>query len=231
MFVMRFVCRGLLLGLCCFFVSCGPKKVALKPANSPREVMVRVLDGIEKRDEVAVLELVNGTVEEQQLFARIINTLEACDVFKERFVKEYGLEAWVKFQGPNDEERGADFYFYEPDVEMLREGLESWKDNDEGRWVYTDLHGLNIQLMKLDSGWVIDGAKMFEYDDNLEKTSELMEAIVVLIEDHMEAIGHEGITADDIDYQMGSDFMKMLFGKKVDDEGLFNPDRYKVGDL
>lgn len=218
------------------FTGCDTKQqssVPVTPASSSNEALVRVLDAIKRRDTDALLSLVSGGSKAQDLFASVIDSMEAIDAFRERFVDAYGEEAWAAFQAPlPDDQKRPDMILTMPDLDQIQKDSSGWEASDENQGVFDALPGASLPFKQIEGGWSVDGAGVFPDEVTLVGFTKTQQKLTEFIEGYMKAIGHEGISPEDIDYQMGKDLLILLMGGefKVGGESP-HPDRFKLNEL
>jgi len=221
--------------LCFIFSGCNSQKntVTLDPATTSNEALGRTLDAFEKRDKEALLALVSGGSEVQKFFGTVVDSFEVADSFKTKFVDVYGKEAWDAFQAaiPLDQQTPS-FQITFPDFEQIRKDYSDWEATTDNGGVLEVVPSIPLTFKQLQDGWVIDGPKIFPDKKTLKGFTETQSMVSEFIESYLKAIGHEEISAEDIDYQMGKDFMILLMGGELLVDGkTSNPDRFKIDEL
>lgn len=217
-------------------IGCGKKdhvSVPVSPATSSNEALMRALEAMKKRDADSLLSLVSGGDEPQALLASVIETFEVVDVFKEKFIDAYGDQAWLEFLAPPEEgQTRPDMSLVIPDFEKLITSSTNWEANDDNQGRFETLSNLSLPFKEKGGGWIIDGDSIYPDEDTLIKYTETQKVLIEFIESYSHAIGKEGISPEDIDYQMGKDLMiTLLGGEFIVDGKSANPDRFKLDEL
>jgi hypothetical protein len=224
----------LLLGFVLF--GCNAKEqrsVPVTPAPSSKEALVRALDAMKQRDSNALLSLVSGGSKAQNFFASVIDSLKAMDSFRGKFIDAYGEDAWNAFQAPLQEgQKRPNMNLTMPDLSQIQTSASEWQANDDNKGVFEALPGMPLPFKEIDGGWVIDGTGVFNDDRILVGYTDTQQKLTEFIERYEKAIGHKGIGPEDIDYQMGKDFLIVLMGGELKVGGKSpNPDRFKLNEL
>lgn len=211
--------------------SCARKAVPTTPATTSGDILIAFLDAFDARDGKALLPLVSGGNRPQELFRAMLDTAIATDEFRERLTEAYGHNAWNNFQAevPLGENR-PDMNFTIPDTASLREAAEGWQATSDNRGECDILPRLAITIRKFEGGWLIDGAALFDDPEILKGHTDTQRKLTKYIRRYFKAIGHPGISAEDIDYQMGRDLMTNVFGLgefRVDGKPA-HPDRFDI---
>ncbi|MEP4076405.1 hypothetical protein [Haloferula sp.] len=207
--------------------------VPVAPADSSNEALTRTLDALAQRDSDALLSTVSGGSKAQEFFASVIDSFEAIDSFREKFVAVYGDEAWTAFQAPlPEDQKRPDMNLTMPDLEQIRRDSSDWEADDKNGGVFDALPRIPLPFKQVEGGWVVDGASVFPDEETLIGFTETQKKLTEFIISYIKAIGHEGISSEDIDYQMGKDLMIVLMGGELKVGGESpNPDRFKIDEL
>lgn len=180
-----------------------------------------------------MLTLVSGGSKAQDFFISLMDSFEAIDAFKKKFIGTYGEEAWATFQAPlSDDQKRPDMNLTMPDLDEIQRESSGWEANDTNQGVFDSLPRVALPFKQVEDGWVIDGTKVFPDEETLVGFTETQRKLTSFIEGYMKAIGHPGISPEDIDYQMGKDLMIVLMGRELKVGGESpNPDRFKLDEL
>ena len=219
-----------------FLVACesGSKpEAALSPAPTSTEALIRVLDGLAAQDADAVVALVDGGPKAQDFFVSMIETFEAAEAFETKFREAYGDQAWEAFQAPlTAEERRPDANLKMADLPALRSAAEQWEGSEENGGRFEGLPRLPLPFKEVAGGWVVDGAHILPSEEALQGFTDTQRAMTSTVQRYMKAIGHEGISAEDIDYQLGKEFLLLIMGGEFKSDGKpAYPDRFRVDEL
>src|SRR5579871_4920220 len=114
-------------------------------------------------------------------------------------------------QAPKSDAKSvANFRIRMRDIEAIRNEAKNWDATPDNRGDFDFLPNLPLHFAKLDGGWVIYGSTMFKDRDTLLATTRTQYLLAEFDENYIKAIGHKGISADDIRYQMAVDFSSLL---------------------
>lgn len=206
---------------------------ALVPADSSREALFKVLHALEGGDTEALLPLVDGGSKAQDFFVSIVESAEAADAFRAKLSEVYGAEAWDAFQAPlPPEDQRPDMKFSLPDFARIRADAVAWEADVENDGVFNGLTGIHLPFKEVSEGWVVDGSRLFPDEATLTGFTEKQRKFTSFIARYMQAIGHSGISPEDIDYQMGKDLLiEMMGGEFRSDGQTSNPDRFKIEEI
>jgi len=211
----------------------GSGKVALQPAPTGREALLRVVDALKSRDEHALAVLIDGDADAQDFFRSLVDSARAVDEFRVRFIEAYGQEAWARFQSPKgDDGHGAHMNLELPDFQAIEDQLSTWNVTSDNQGRCDVLRGVPLQVKKIDGGWVVEGQHLFSDRQALRQTTQLQNALAAFIRKYIKALGRNGISAEDVDYQMGKDMIRCLMGVEFVSGGKQAlPDRFDIDAL
>lgn len=223
----------LLLAPATLLTGCEKSSAELVPAPSSNAALARALDAIDRRDRDAMLTLVSGGPAAQESFSAIIETLKAIEAFKQKFISTYGEDAWTAFQAPlPPEDKRPDQNVKLPDIGQIKTNASAWEADDTNHGVFNKLPGFPLTFIRQNGGWVIDGTKVFPNEKTRAGFIALQNRMGDFHRKYTKAIGHPGISAEDIDYQMGKEFMQVITGTELKLNGQSSwPDRFKVDQL
>ena len=230
--------RPLLLSLAAALVvtSCNSKPAEdadLAPAASSNEALMRTLEALEKGEAENLRSLVAGGTKAQAFFDSAASSFAATDAFEQKFVASYGADAWTAFNAPLPlEEKRSDMRLVVPDLAQIRKDSAQWQADQANDGVFDGLPQIKLRFKQVAKGWVIDGPAVLPDEKSLIAATKLQNALADLITRYMKAVGHPGLKAEDIDYQMGKEFLGILMGvefKSGDDPAI--PDRFKLEEL
>lgn len=118
------------------------------------------------------------------------------------------------------------------DLDQLQRDSSGWEANDENRGVFDAIPKVLLPFKEIEGGWVIDGTRVFSDEETLVGFTKTQRKLTDFIRGYMKAIGHSGIKPEDIDYQMGKEFLIVLMGGEIKVAGKSpNPDRFRLDDL
>lgn len=228
--------RKYLIWLLLCLAGCGTQpgaSVNLEPALSSNEALTRFLHGLEQGDKKAVLFLVDGGPRAQDFFAAIVDSSIATQEFKKLFTEAYGTDAWEAFQAPLAAGiHRPNMTLAALNVAEVQDQVQQWTANDENEGLCDLIPQLPIPFKKVKTGWVVNGAALFPDEKTLIGFTETQEKITRFIRGFQKAIGKPEISPEDIDYQMGKELMKVLFGGEVSMDGEpVHPDRFVLDEL
>ena len=205
----------------------------LVPASSSNAALIQVLDSMIARDSDSLVPLIDGGLEAQEFFASIIESFEAGDAFEKDFRDTFGDDAWDAFQEPLPAGQSRpDMKLTFLDFDEIRKDALKWKATNENQGVCDLMPGVPLPFKEIEGGWVVEGGGIFPDQETLVGYTETQKMLTDFILSYMKAIGQEGITAEDIDYQMGKEFMILLFGGDLKVNGnTSHPDRFKLDEL
>jgi hypothetical protein len=222
---------AIILSIVMVFTGCGRKtdtpQVSPVPMESPEAVVVKAVTAMHSCDRQAFLECFSVSQSEYSVLEAILQAGEVFSGFKADFIKAYGKEEWDRFQDPNQAPDGADMsltFVTSEEVERARQ----WRpEGDAPHFQFPNTHGPTV-ITKQGTGWIIQFGEMLgnPSEEELSQFVEMMLAMRDLVTKYSNAIGTEGISGEDIDFQMGKDMMGMVFGI-----GLKAPDRFDIDEI
>jgi hypothetical protein len=215
--------------LCCLAASlcasCGgsTEEQARQLPASPRAVLTELSDAIQRDDVFAFCGLFDASSEEKVGLQAMIEFSAAARNFREQFINAYGQAAWDRFNAPDG---GGAFINISTDQE-LRLIRDAEITVERGQTVATWEGGFadgELTLVKRKSGWVISAASVLPSDYD-RKAAELISRLAQTVSKYAHAIGHEGITANDLDAELGHAIWTEVFGLQLQVESRFDIDQ------
>jgi hypothetical protein len=213
-----------------------PKKEYKTPA-SPKEAMVMVTEGLCDANEEQLFKALQTANEKEKEFVKaLVRFIRNTRSFQTAFVKAYGEKAWERFNDPNidpghgegnatltvmDKKEGLD------NIEKAE--IKLAETNDSATCEITDKKGKKItwRMTKVADGWMVQASTFTAGTGaDLDKTVKLFGTFADLLPKYQKAIGQKGITADDIDVELGKAMVKELFGLPTKPPR-FDPDQFK----
>ncbi|MDA3821073.1 MAG: hypothetical protein PF450_00470 [Bacteroidales bacterium] len=221
----------LLTSIVLLFTACSSKtsedQITSVPMDTPHALVMKSVSAMKASDREAFLECFSVSQQEYEVLDAIMDTGVAYLDFKSNFVNVYGEEAWVKFQDPEQAPEGADMSFtFVTDEDVAK--AKAWEPEDDIlSFQFPNAQGPAF-ISKMESGYIFEFGEMLGKPKSKEIAQfiNLMDSMTELISDYTHAIGYTGITAEDIDYQMGKDMMKNVFGFSLN-----TPDRFNIEEI
>lgn len=204
-----------------FVTACGKRgydTTHLKPAATSRDALLQTLDALANRDEPSLLALVYGDADAQDFFRSIIASFKMFDDFRDKFTKVYGQEAWAEFQGSATNGEPA-FKFDLPDFDKIKQEATNWEATVDNQGRFDSGFNVPFQLKKINGGWVINGDGLFNDKKTLRGMTKTQNVLIAFTKKYMKAIGHKGISARDIRYQMGKNLLREFMGGEFIEDG------------
>ena len=97
-----------------------------------------------------------------------------------------------------------------------------------GRKALDDVH-LDVVTVEKDGGWMVDGDRIYPDEEMMDNVTKMQGQLAGHLRKYMKAIGHESITAEDLDFQMGRDLLRDVMG--IEFEAGEVPDRFDIDAL
>lgn len=190
------------------------------PAKTPRAVIQRLASSLQDGRRQAFLSCFVGTPEEMAGPRALYVFSQAGIAFRRDFIKAYGQEGWEKFQNEDPGGANAKLDLVPTDVSDIRievQGRQARAINPDG--------GKPLPLVAVEGGWAIPAAKMLPPGAEPAKLEAMMEKMAAAISKYRKAIGREGVTVSDIDFELGRALMKIMTGMEIDAPHRFDIDK------
>jgi hypothetical protein len=221
----------------CALVGCGKKgqeappvpsvdelmAVESQPAPTPKEAVMRWARALYQGDSAESMRYVGGPPAQRRAMAAMARFAHAASDFRDRFIDVYGREAWRRFNGPDGPSQSDATITLEDPGHLQDMRIEVRGDRATARKGHED----PLHLMKVENGWLVLPMDLTTSGQAIPgKAAAQMNAMADAIQRHYKAIDHGDITPEDIDVELGREFIRELLGIISDADS-----RYDVDDL
>lgn len=198
-----------------------------KPAATAEEALRGFLQGMKDLDERAMLARCKVSDEESAALCTLMEFGRAAQDFRAAFIEAYGKEAWERFNDPDYSpgETNAHVTLLEEPVEDMVAASNLQMQGDAVATFVMPNESRLSRIVKTDKGWLIDAHTLFPAEIEPEKFMKVMREMGNHLRKYKKAIGQTGITADDIDVELGRAFTESLFGLKLPTPHRFDIDK------
>lgn len=200
----------LALGAC----SKSEKLADAQPAETPGALIQRFGLAFHEADRDDLVRCLMGSKAEKHAVASVTDFAQAVFRFRDDFIKAYGKQEWERFLDPEQAPEGGDTSLSLVTEADLKE-LEQIDIEIEGDTVayasFPNLHD-RLKMVKVDGGWLVEAGSILPPNAEPEAFREMMTTMASLIGKYQQAIGHPGVSGEDIDAELGTAMMKKLFG-------------------
>jgi len=203
------------------------KEKQRKGAATPREAVERFANAMVSMDKNELLACCAGNEAQMKVVAVMADFGQAILAFKKKFIKVYGEQAWKDFQDPNKKRDGGDARLSIPSADDLKKVKEQKIEiKPDGTATFTQIGSLQSgKLVKMDGRWFVDAGSMLPPNAKPEAFAKMMGKFAALVAKYQKAIGHEGISGEDIDAELGRDIAKTMLGFEINKPHRFDIDK------
>jgi hypothetical protein len=195
-------------------------KPAAKTPATPKAALIQFNEGLCTGDEDKLLKAAQADDQQKEFLKAVTGMVKVGNEFRDAFIKAYGQDAWKRFNDPNiDPGNGeGNAHIDLPDLKDRLAKIEKATIEEKGNEAFAEMADAkgeeqHWRMVKVEGGWVVDAAKaLIPEGTDVPKLTQQMRNLTPLIAKHKKAIGKPGITADDIDVQMGREIVKELTG-------------------
>jgi hypothetical protein len=208
-----------------------PKPAAKTPAT-PREAFLQANEALVSGDEEAFFKAVKFADDPQKEYFKVSLAMTRNNhEFRDAFLKAYGEAAWKRFNDPNiDPGNGeGNSALTVPDLDAdTRARLEKAtfeEKGDEAVSTAIDPSGKTFhwKFVKVADGWVVDATSLNPPTGADRDNGTKMNRIIAdNVKKYVKAIGKPGISADDLDVQLGRAVMSQLYGMEPNGRNRFD---------
>jgi len=179
-----------------------------------------LLDGDEKKFSSAVLA---KNPKDQELIKALVKFVTAAQKFKTAFVAQYMDKGWDRFNDPKYDPgngEGNTTLRLQTKMEAL-DAVKAAKIDEKGDTATCEIEQKSGKKKtwkfakvkdKDKEGWLVSAETFTDGSSDVDKTIKILNGYAELLPKYQRAIGKEGITADDIDVELGKAFVKLVYG-------------------
>jgi hypothetical protein len=198
-----------------------------QPSDTPKEAVAAFMNAFKASDPKQLMATATGDAQQKRNMAKFARYLQATVLFRDDFVAEYGQKAWQRFNSPTHSpgKANATLTLNIPDDDIL----DNLQIDIQGDRAIVKAPGepQPMILRKIKGGWIVDMETLEPAGgQSLDASMELMNQLAPIIVKYRKAIGKEGITPDDIDYELGREMAPVLTGMELPVES-----RFRIEDL
>jgi hypothetical protein len=156
---------------------------------------------------------------EKELLKALVRFVSAGQKFKTAFIQTYTEKAWEKFNDPkhdpgNGEGNARVALLAQDEVLTAAKGAKITMAGDTANCTITYKNETKTtwKFVKEKDGWLALPESFTGDATDIEKTTKILNGFADLLPKYQRAIGKDGLTADDIDVELGKAVIKELFG-------------------
>ena len=190
-----------------------PAPVEAKGADTPKAAVLGFVRAIIKGDKKGMLVYCKGTPEELDIIAAIADFAKAAMAFKSAFIKAYGEQAWKDFQDPAKGPKDGNTQLNMPSQEDIDSIAKTDFKIETGKtkWLMPNSQQ-PVDLVLSNGKWFIASASLLPPGAQSAPFAKMMRSFAAVLAKYQKAIGKEGISAEDVDAELGRALAKTLFG-------------------
>ena len=194
----------------------APKAGVAKGADTPKAAVMGFTRAIMKGDKKGMLVYCKGTPEELDVISAMADFAKAALTFKSAFIKAYGEQAWKDFQDPAKGPKDGNTKLNMPsqkDIDSIAK--TNFKiENGKTKWSMPNSQQ-PVDVVLSDGKWFIVSASLLPPGAEPAPFAKMMRSFATVLGQYQKAIGKKGISAEDIDAELGRALMKTLFGMSI----------------
>jgi hypothetical protein len=221
---MKSLTCGKLLGVCMVFSTSipiygcggkvsGPSVMALP--SSPRDAYIQFIEALTEGNEAKLLDAVDANEPQREFLFGLMDFSTAASRFRRVFVKAYGEQAWKDFQddskAPKEGHAKLGISDAKEKVDKIRE-LTMEERGNEAFCDTVDEPGKKVRFLKVKDGWRMDVGSVTPEETEMRKLTGRMKELAGAVRKFEKAIGRLGIKPEDINAELGREFVKILTG-------------------
>jgi len=197
---------------------CGGKATEPKPGTtpaSPRDACIQFTEALAEGNEAKLLAAVEATEGQKELLRAVVDFAAAVSGFRDAFVKAYGEQAWKDFQDDSKAPKDGNVKLNIPDAKESVAKIRNLAIEERGNEAFCDSvdgSGEKVRLIKVKDGWRMDGGSVFPGETEARKVMGQMKDTAEAVRKYQKAIGRPGIKPEDIDVELGREFVRLLKG-------------------
>jgi hypothetical protein len=180
-----------------------------KKQSTPRDALLRAVDGLFKPDETLLLKTVKADDDQTAYLKARVELVQAGLDFRDAFVKAYGKDAWDKFQEPKQWPEKEEFSISLVDWKREREFADKVPIDDKGDEAFGELaddagRRKRCRLIKPGDDWLVDAASITptQWHGAGNNHSGNPAARAELIRKYQRAVGKPNIKPEDVHLEM-----------------------------
>jgi len=202
-----------------------------KGAATPKEAVAKFADAIRAMDKNAMIACCSGSKTEMRIVEIMADFGQAVLEFKKKFIKAYGEQAWKDFQDPNKKLDAGNARFMLPSGADLEAAKKQKITMEKDGTATFEQVGSTQQgkLVKVNGSWFVDAKSLLPPNARPEDFIKMMTAFTALVGKYQKAIGHDGVSGEDIDVELGRAMVKLLLGFRTDQPHRFDIDKIASG--
>ena len=148
--------------------------------------------------------------------------------FRDSFINTYGLQQWDAFQDPEKGPEGGNAEL----ALITKTDLEEMAKADirvEGKKAFFSIPNKSREMVMVKGadGWHIEASSFIPLGAEAGAFSKLMNEFALIVGKYQKAIGHKGITGEDIDAELGGAMARAMFGFSTAGKHRFDIDAIK----
>ena len=202
------------------------KTVEAKGAENPKAVATGFTRAMIKGDKKAMLGYCKGSPEELDVIAAIADFAKAVIAFKKAFIKTYGEQAWKDFQDPAKGPKEGNARLNMPskkDLDSIAK-TDFAIENGKTKWMMPNAQQ-PVDLVLSNGKWFVVSASLLPPGAKPAPFAKMMRSFTKIVAKYQTAIGKKGISAEDIDAELGRDIVKTLLGMTTPTPHRFDVDK------
>ena len=203
-------------GITCVLLAGGVQSSAGEPTDAPREALIEAISSLVKDSESQMLAYFDATPQERQGLSGLYAFNHAGIAFRGAFIKTYGQQAWADFQdrrkGPPNGNARLDLFGEKEMGELRRARIEL--QGDEAYCRLSNSPHL-VRMVKAKDRWLVDATSLFPGGTDAKRMGKLLTSAAATVRKYQKAIGHPGITPEDIDAELGRALVKVMAGVTI----------------
>jgi len=206
----------------------GEEKV-FSGGSTPEQALAYFADAMLKMDKKGLLASCKGSITEMKVVAAMADFGQAVLAFKKKFIEAYGERAWKDFQDPmkGPKRWNARLNMPKPaDVEKMKTQKIKMKSAESAEFTVPNSLAPG-KLAKVDGKWFVVASSLLPPRAKPKAFVRIMLKLAGVVAKYQKAIGHDGISAVDIDAELGRAIAKNLLKRTSRKPHIFDIDKIK----
>ena len=200
------------------------KAVAYKSADQPRNVLENMVTALLAEDRDTYMACFTGSAQELQVPVVLFDFSVAGAAFRADFIRAYGKAGWDKFQSESPGEANARLEL--PDGSLLAElDKATVTINGNSASMTVPQESKSVEFVKQADGWRINACCLVPSGAEPDTQTRMMRSMIRTITKYRKAIGHKGISGEDIDYELGREIVSQIRGGTINAPHRFDIDK------
>lgn len=195
---------GLCMG-CLFFLfpACSSSHGS---QQTPKDTLEKIIRSISTQDKGGFMECFQVTDTERKGVDAFYDFFYTIHLFKEKFIAQYGEEAWNDFQ----DKEGAKLTENVMELAMVEQAEIEITGDTTATLSIPSAGGMSFGFTLKNERWYASADFIFSQEAQIEKETEKFQRVTELLTTYMNRIGEPGVDGETIDQEFGAKLYEMM---------------------